>query len=247
MWPKSPASISWPSPSYWQSRKNYVARQCNQTTKKVKDCIFISIMDCNEWDFLTLWSLKMTVVSDASVVPEWSGVGVAGDDLAPPRVSVPDELVRRLLALSRPDLLLDEGLDLSLWSILLATVSEMIPGVGPWGKEKSSTTASHQHTIQMYTPIPPSAIRPSLMPRTTHSPPDASLSAASSWPRCWVCRGATSRWCWRAGRSGRGGRRARRPRRGSRSSRRFPDRPSRSGPSSSCPSRSLLRRGKECG
>lgn len=72
------------------------------------------------------------VASEASVEPRWSGVGVVGADLAPPRVSVPDELVRRLLADSRPDLLAEEGLDRSLlWSILLATVREIMPGVGP--------------------------------------------------------------------------------------------------------------------
>lgn len=66
------------------------------------------------------------------MVPKWSGVGVVGADLAPPKVSVPDELVRRLLADSRPDLLAEEGLDRSLpWSILLATVREIMPGVGP--------------------------------------------------------------------------------------------------------------------
>lgn len=100
----------------------------------------------------------MTVVSEASVVPEWSGVGVAGDDLAPPSVSVPDELVRRLLALSRPDLLLEEGLDLSLWSILLATVREMIPGVGPCSQEEGlQHCASHQARFKhTHTRIPPS-------------------------------------------------------------------------------------------
>lgn len=79
---------------------------------------------------LLTWNTK--VASAASVVPEWSGVGVVGADLVPPRVSVPEELVKRLLAESRPDLLAEEGLDRSLLrSVLLATVREIMPGVGP--------------------------------------------------------------------------------------------------------------------
>lgn len=58
---------------------------------------------------LTLLTLTVIVTSEAS------GVGVAGEDLAPPRVSVPEELVRRLLAESRPDRFAEDGLDLSLF------------------------------------------------------------------------------------------------------------------------------------
>lgn len=96
----------------------------------------------------TLLVLKLTVTSEASLVPEWSGVGVAGEDLAPPSVSVPEELVSKLLADSRPDRLAEEGLDRSLlWSVLLATVRDIIPGVGPWGRNHMDYCITQNMTV----------------------------------------------------------------------------------------------------